>query len=603
MLPMSSSLSARVLDEESVAGSPMCPLLPALENYTSVSDRKSREENPDDMQGIEGLQQPCSSGEAVDSPLLPNPVAGDVTLMPQPQHFSASSMEIVMSAMEDNSLTQPEAPICEIEQHTVKDATTFTSDAQHTAHPWPSPIEDLRSKIDTDILMLSLGTTFSPRKDVQDWAMPAALQYGDVLGDFPGDNDSIPAPGLLQSGEVLIENGNLTQPRMLTVTNVTSRAPLEVATSSESLGGEYNESAQDTTPSRPSSVTEQSEENLESSGRCDHHGTSDTVVTRLTTHDPQYYANLINMSSISQNGPTAGSILSDGKVGLDGGKSNELGSLVAPNDNAPRAEAPHDTETTSTIGVNIGVSRKPIAFMANPSNKEPELALNDEQPAHGIGEMSSMPKVSDAKTAKCIRKPKKKGQGRKKTKKDPTWKLRQNVRKVMDLKESIDATLRPASTPKEIIEHSYAIYSCAHIPLQFYYGQADLSQIPYNPFAVVLGNSLWKTRLVLNDDDFEGLPNQIQEITEGIPEKDDNMLINHLQGDVKPAQDFSSGDRDEIILAKARKEYDKGKQHQYGYIISNIRRFSYLLVLRYIYGQKKVYECSLLTRKYVPNSK
>jgi hypothetical protein len=603
----------------------------------------------------ESRAAPMALGCGVTSmPDAGNPTVENVTSTHLAQDLDASTMEVVTSippvpnvdasAMENNGLT----PNCDIAQHivanvtsdvSVEDTTTFPSlavskptsisDARDTSQ-WPSPIKKLRSEIDDAISMSSLGTTLSPMKDVRDLAleavMPAALQHSNVSGDFPdsvknsgGENDSIPAPGLLPSIKVSKENSSFTQPQTSTVA---SHVPMEDATSSEALAGENHTSASDTTPSRLSSVTEHSGKNLGNASRCDSSAKHLSSLDKGGLESLDHHGTSANLISIRHNGPT-----------------------VAPNDDASRAEASQAAEisldeqtsayvTTSKIGqkrlpgLDIDTTNELLASMADHSSKskpEPEPALNDEERVDGIDEITSMPKVNEAPTAKRTSKRKKKGKGAgKKAKKDPTWKLRQNIR--IRPRESSDAMSTPASDPDEILLQNYAKYN---LNPKLYYGQADLSQRPYDPSAVVLGNSGWKKNLLLNDDDLQKLPDQIYEIIKGIPENDDNKLIQHLQEDIKPAQDCNSGGQVEnifakarrdydkgkqhqdsslggkvdIMFAKARREYDKGKQHQYGKIISDIRRFSYLLVILYIYGTKKVFKLFSSNSNCVPNSK
>ncbi|KAH7398135.1 hypothetical protein BKA64DRAFT_643245 [Cadophora sp. MPI-SDFR-AT-0126] len=151
-----------------------------------------------------------------------------------------------------------------------------------------------------------------------------------------------------------------------------------------------------------------------------------------------------------------------------------------------------------------------------------------------------------------------------------------------------------ASTPVRIIQQSFAKYHLAHIPLNFYHGQPgfqpDLSQVPFDPYAVILGNPRWEERLILNDDDLINLLGRVKEITGRIPSKDNNELIQLLQGKIKPVEDYRSGSRDDIIIAMAHREHEKRTHHRFEKIIAEIRHFSLLQVLRYIHGQVKFTE-------------
>ena len=101
-----------------------------------------------------------------------NPTVENVTLTPLAQDLGASTMD---------GLTQLEAPNCKMAQHTVANVTNDAS--------------------------VGDATTFPPRKDVRALE-PAALQHGNVSGDFSDDmknndveNNSIPAPISLQENE------------------------------------------------------------------------------------------------------------------------------------------------------------------------------------------------------------------------------------------------------------------------------------------------------------------------------------------------------------------------------------------------------------------
>jgi hypothetical protein len=159
------------------------------------------------------------------------------------------------------------------------------------------------------------------------------------------------------------------------------------------------------------------------------------------------------------------------------------------------------------------------------------------------------------------------------------------------------------STPEQIIRQSFAKHLRAHIPLNFYYGQPDLSQVPFDPNAVILGHSQWKKRLVLNDDDLANLPSRLQEFTKRIPSEDDNQLILDLRGGSKLAEAYRSGSRDEILITMAHREHEKANSHGFGQKTAEIRHFSIVQVIRYIHGQKKVHKLFHFQPRSFSNSK
>ncbi|KAH9203040.1 hypothetical protein DL95DRAFT_509582, partial [Leptodontidium sp. 2 PMI_412] len=352
-----------------------------------------------------------------------NPTVGNITAAP-PRDLGAT--EIVdsispapnadASPIENNGLTQPQTLIAEIAQHTRPivtndvsvDATTNSlslpggnaisiSDARDIASSWPSPMKELHSAINTAISMTSLGATLSPRKDLRDLtleaAIPAALQYVNVSGDFSGG---------VRSGEEFRKDASAelgTQPR--------------------------------------------------------------------------------------ERGSQAG--------GIDRSQSD----VAVSETNDPSMDLP--SQSSSPLGTHndtSGVDKLPPNTVISKPEKKTSVKEKDTRDALLPGRANKSKKSTS------------KGSG-----------------------EMVDATL----TPRQIIERSFAKYFRAHIPLNFYHGQPDLSQVLFDPNGVILGDSQWETRLVLNDDDLVRLPNQLKEITQRIPSKDDSKLIQLVQGNIKHA--------------------------------------------------------------------
>jgi hypothetical protein len=93
-------------------------------------------------------------------------------------------------------------------------------------------------------------------------------------------------------------------------------------------------------------------------------------------------------------------------------------------------------------------------------------------------------------------------------------------------------------TPRKFsISQSYAKQGFGHVPLQFCPPQSDLSSESFNPYAIRL-TSRGEQTLVVSDADVGGLPGLLGEMTKHIPSVDDDDLIEHLRGDVKPIEDL-----------------------------------------------------------------
>ena len=602
------------------------------ENHISMSDGKSREENPDEMQEIEGHpltarpQQLCISRETValndgrqtvtiDShgkvdnsahpsslpaagddglDLLPNPVAPlaagyissespapttlgcGVTPMPDAgnptvenvtstrhaQDLDASTIEVVTSiplvpnadasAMENNGLTQPEVP-----QHTVADVTSDVSVENTTTSPLPSPIKKLCSAIDIAISMSSLGTTLSPRKDVRDLALePAALQHGNVLGDFSdgvknndGENDSIrPAPDSLPSVEVSKEDES---------NEITDDRSSNRNLSLPGLPPTSDEECRKDSDIRPDASTELRTQPKETSPLTDGIDRQQSIVATGGTNEPSMNLPLQPSSSPRRDGSSDGgnehSLVAPEQV--DKVPSAEL--RTQPGETSPRANRPQSD-------VAMGGTNLPLQPSSSPRRDGSGDGGNEHRPLVASEQVNNAPPLNT-----LIPKPTSQGPGERS---DPT---------------STTITSTSELTREETIRQSYTKYGLADILSQCIPHQPDLTQSPYDPNVVVLGHSQWEKRSVLNDDDIAKLPGQLKEITKSIREKNDKQLKRKLQGNFKlPKVDYS-GTQIEILIAMAHREHAKATESEYEQTLADIRHFSILLVIRYIHGQKR----------------
>jgi hypothetical protein len=135
-------------------------------------------------------------------------------------------------------------------------------------------------------------------------------------------------------------------------------------------------------------------------------------------------------------------------------------------------------------------------------------------------------------------------------------------------------------TPREFtICQSYAKQGFGHVPLQFCPAQGDLCGESFNPYTVRLTPRGERT-LVVSDNDVDGLPGLLAEITKHIPSVDDNDLIEHLRGGVKLIKDLylsHSGGITGIVNSLFKKE----TYYRYAKTFIAILKYSLMVVQRF----------------------
>ena len=149
----------------------------------------------------------------------------------------------------------------------------------------------------------------------------------------------------------------------------------------------------------------------------------------------------------------------------------------------------------------------------------------------------------------------------------------------------------PPSNGKETprgfsISQSYAKQGFGHVPLQFCPARGDLSGESFNPYAIRL-TSRGEQALVVSDADVDGLPGLLGEMTKHIPSVDDDDLIEHLRGGMKPIEDLHlshSGGITGIINSLSEKE----TYHRYAKTFVAILKYSLMAVQRFCQGDAQV---------------
>ncbi|MCJ1249923.1 hypothetical protein MMC30_007149 [Trapelia coarctata] len=139
----------------------------------------------------------------------------------------------------------------------------------------------------------------------------------------------------------------------------------------------------------------------------------------------------------------------------------------------------------------------------------------------------------------------------------------------------------PPSNSKEtprgfFISQSYAKQGFGHVPLQFCPAQGDLSGETFNPYAIRLP-SREERALVVSDADVDGLPGLLEEMTKHIPSVNNDDLIKHLRGGMKPNEDLHlshSGGITGIVNSLSKKE----TYHRYAKTVIAILKYSLMAV-------------------------
>jgi hypothetical protein len=88
---------------------------------------------------------------------------------------------------------------------------------------------------------------------------------------------------------------------------------------------------------------------------------------------------------------------------------------------------------------------------------------------------------------------------------------------------------------------------------------------------------------VMTDDDMAELPCLLSEMTKHIPSIDDNDLIEHLRGGVKPIEDLHSG-HGTGITGIVNRLAEKETYHRYSKTFTAILKYSLLAVQRFCKG-------------------
>ena len=136
------------------------------------------------------------------------------------------------------------------------------------------------------------------------------------------------------------------------------------------------------------------------------------------------------------------------------------------------------------------------------------------------------------------------------------------------------------------ISKPYAKQGFGHVPLLFCPARGDLSGEPFKPYAIRL-TSRGEQALVVSDADVDGLPDLLGEMTKHIPSVDDDDLIEHLRGGMKPIEDLHlshNGCITGIINSLSEKE----TFHRYAKTIVAILKYFLMVVQRFCQGDAQV---------------